>query len=153
MLYSRPSCQDPGGVCLIRTRYGVHCGIKRMKTSSTYSPPASCLLGLVQNSSSVGFAEPRSTTARYLFCGLVARDHEENAQKNRRKGIKTLISSIQLGLYGSTEWSSCLSSMVQTTNPSLTMLLRSFNEEHHVWCLARVPGLFTLGVGHVDELG
>ncbi|TVU24997.1 hypothetical protein EJB05_27471, partial [Eragrostis curvula] len=62
--------------------------------------------------------------------------------KSKRKGTNILIILTAWLL-----WKHGNSRVFDSISPNIATLLRCFNEEHHLWCLAGARGLRTLGVG------
>ncbi|GJN38389.1 hypothetical protein PR202_gb27425 [Eleusine coracana subsp. coracana] len=67
--------------------------------------------------------------------------------KQKRKGINTLIILTAWNL-----WKHRNSCVFEGASPNIAVCLRSFKDEHHLWCLAGAPGLCRLGAGQIREL-
>ncbi|GJM95772.1 hypothetical protein PR202_ga12550 [Eleusine coracana subsp. coracana] len=68
--------------------------------------------------------------------------------KDKRKGANTLIILAAWCL-----WKHRNACVFEGARPNINGLLREFNDEHHLWCLAEARGLRTLMIGHEVGLG
>ncbi|GJN34915.1 hypothetical protein PR202_gb23624 [Eleusine coracana subsp. coracana] len=68
--------------------------------------------------------------------------------KNKRKGANTLIILAAWYL-----WKHRNACVFEGARSNINVLLREFNDEHHLWCLERARGLCTLMIGHDVGLG
>lgn len=81
-----------------------------------------------------------------LWNGCARQSSEYRRRKRKEKNTFIILTAWVLSRHRN----SCV---FNNTRPNVAAVLRSFNEEHHLWCLAGAHGLSTLDLGHVSGLG